>query len=157
MNPSLLILCTSRSKCRNPFVDENPPYGDIIKSLHERDWQKWNVLVISVIVMKQHQFIFSDERKYRIRRHVIFWLLWWLFMAWLYGYVPYLFRLHDINRFLVSFIDAFFFLAPHMFMAYALMYFVIPRYIVKGKYVQSALGVIVICWLTACISAFIAM
>jgi uncharacterized membrane-anchored protein YhcB (DUF1043 family) len=78
-------------------------------------------------------------------------------MAWLYGYVPLLVGLQDYQRFLISFIDAFFFLAPHMFMAYALMYFVIPMYIVKGKYVQSVLSVAVICFLTACISAFIAL
>jgi len=39
----------------------------------------------------------------------------------------------------ISSVDALVYTTSHMFMAYGLMYLVIPKYVVKGKYVQSIL------------------
>ncbi len=36
--------------------------------------------------MSWHEFIFSDKPVHRIRRHVIFWLLWWIYFAATYYY-----------------------------------------------------------------------
>jgi sensor histidine kinase YesM len=102
-------------------------------------------------MMEQYPFIFSNERKYRLRRHVAFWVTWWLFMAVIYsaGYgpvVPYsaaLFR---------SAIEALIFLPTHMFLSYSLIYFVIPKYIIKGRYVLAAVWVFVLFVLSALVS-----
>jgi sensor histidine kinase YesM len=107
--------------------------------------------------MKQYSFIFSDSRKYRVRRHLIFWSLWWVFQVVLYAYVPLLVGLDGYLRFFLSCIDSVFFLVPHMFMAYSLMYFVIPRYIITGKYVHSVISVTVICLVTALMSSAISL
>ena len=38
-------------------------------------------------IMQKYPFIFSDEKSYRIKRHISFWLLWWLFQGFLYSFV----------------------------------------------------------------------
>jgi sensor histidine kinase YesM len=88
--------------------------------------------------MEKYPFIFSDEKKYRIRRHLMFWTSWWLFTAVIYsfGYGPLSLTYgYGLMR---SVIEAFIFLPTHIFLAYSIMYFVIPRFLLKGKYVQTA-------------------
>ncbi len=105
--------------------------------------------------MERYPFIFSDAFKYRFARHFIFWFAWWLFQIFLYGFTPILAGILPEDRILNSAIESTFYLIPHMFMAYSLMYFVIPRFIVKGKYLYGAIGVATICLLTALISSTI--
>jgi sensor histidine kinase YesM len=63
------------------------------------------------------------------------------------------------DRIVISLVDATFYMVPHMFMAYSLMYFVIPRFIVPGKYFYAAISVVLICaiagFLSACIATYI--
>lgn len=105
--------------------------------------------------MEKHPFIFSDQWKYRIRRHLSFWISWCLFFAFLYSYTAKYSFLPDFRRLPVSLVDAFFFMIPHIFLSYILMYFVIPRFAIKAKYVAAALSVLVGFFITACISAVI--
>jgi sensor histidine kinase YesM len=105
--------------------------------------------------MKQNAFIFSEEKKYRLRRHLTFWVFWWLFFAVLYSYTPKISLLPNFQRLPIAIIDSFFFLIPHMFLAYSLMYYVIPKYIFSGKYVRAGMLVLCFFFLTACISALI--
>lgn len=106
--------------------------------------------------MHRYPFIFSNQFKYRFGRHFVLWFAWWLFQGMLYSFTPLLLRSQtEVKRFAISYIEAFFFLLPHMFMAYALMYFVIPRFIVKGKYITSAFCVAAVCIVTAFFSAAI--
>ena len=51
--------------------------------------------------------------------------------------------------------DSLFFMIPHMFLAYSLMYFVIPKFIIRGKYAGAGYIVLLFFFLTACISALI--
>ena len=36
--------------------------------------------------MSWHEFIFSTKAAHRIRRHLIFWVLWWIYFAATYYY-----------------------------------------------------------------------
>lgn len=106
--------------------------------------------------MHRYPFIFSNEFRYRFGRHFLLWFAWWLFQGMIYSFTPLLLRSQpQLKRFLISYTEAFFYLVPHMFMAYALMYFVIPRFIVKGKYLTSALCVAGVCIVAAFLSAAI--
>jgi sensor histidine kinase YesM len=107
--------------------------------------------------MQQYPFIFSDERKYRIRRHLYFWLFWWGFFSLLYAYTAGMNLLPDHRRIPVSAVNSIFFMIPHMFLSYSLMYFVIPAFILKGKYKSGAAIVLLLFFMTACLSAFVGM
>ena len=105
--------------------------------------------------MEQPPFIFSDERKYRFQRHLVFWIFWWLFLAILYSYTPKISLLPNFTRLPIAAIDSLFFLLPHMFLAYSLMYYVIPKFVFSGRYLRAAVIVLLLFFLTASISAVI--
>lgn len=99
--------------------------------------------------MEKYPFIFSDRRKFRVSRHVAFWLFWGLFQAFLYAFAPYPTILSYWDRFPVALLDSFMYLPAHMFLAYSLMYFVIPRYLIKEKYLAASGWVILLFIATA--------
>lgn len=107
--------------------------------------------------MEKYPFIFSDEWKYRWRRHAIFWACWWLFSGVLYAFNFGFIRNSFTGRLPVSLAEALVYLLPHAFLAYALMYYVIPHLLVKGKYVQTVATVMCLFVVTAAISALTSM
>lgn len=101
---------------------------------------------------EQYPFIFSDEPRYRIRRHLAFWVFWWLFQAVLYSVIGFSGKHSYLLQLLDSTVESLAYLTAHIFLAYTLMYFVIPRYLLKQKYGRTAIWV-AICFLgAACIS-----
>ncbi len=107
--------------------------------------------------MEQHPFIFSDQRKYRIYRHLAFWVSWWIFQGFLYSFVtldrPEIYW----DRLPNSFAEALAFMTLHIFLSYSLMYFVIPRYLLKQRYWLTAIWVIVLFLLTALMSSVLSV
>ena len=104
--------------------------------------------------MLKYPFIFSEEKKYRLQRHIIFWICWWLFQTFIYSFSPSVDLNDDYSRrLLLSSVDAFFYLFAHIFLAYSLMYYVLPRFILKEKYVRGTLVTILLLVVTAAISA----
>jgi sensor histidine kinase YesM len=102
--------------------------------------------------VQQYPFIFSDERKWRIRRHLAFWFFWWIFQGFLYSFIALRRTTGYFSELPVSLVESFFFMANHIFLSYGLMYFVIPRFVLKQKYLATALWTIVLFFLTACVS-----
>lgn len=111
--------------------------------------------------MNSHNFIFSNQARYRISRHVIFWLLWFLFML-LTVHIPG-------NRFAnwqIEFTQAqrefvekkggmfnFFLtmtwrqswvLLCHIAFTYALIYYILPRYYASKKKWISTTGILLL-------------
>jgi hypothetical protein len=110
-----------------------------------------------------YAFIFSKQLRYRIPRHVIFWVIWWVFFLSSYlipkNYFPdwnvsentpalqqlglfkyYLFILVNSSRGLLF----------QIIFTYVLIYILLPRYLIKEKYTSLAiagaisLGIIII-------------
>ena len=107
--------------------------------------------------MYRYPFIFSNELKYRLQRHILFWVSWWVFQGLLYSFSAFTMQVPYVQRLLVSLLEAFLYLAAHMFLAYSLIYFVVPRLLLKGRYLQTVLMVTLLCITTAAIAAFIGM
>jgi len=105
--------------------------------------------------MNQQQFIFSDEYKYRLRRHLLFWLCWWIFFGILYSYTAKVSLLPNFERLPFAMVDALVFLIPHMFLSYSLMYYVIPKFVFSGRYFKAGILVLFFFLVTASISALI--
>lgn len=103
--------------------------------------------------MASYPFIFS--RKYQLQRHFLFWFCWWLFQSVLYSFVVGLNSIANYKRLPISSVEALVYLVPHMFLAYTLMYFVVPKLLLKARYVLTAVAVLVMFVLTGAISAFI--
>jgi sensor histidine kinase YesM len=106
--------------------------------------------------MQKYPFIFSDEWKYRIRRHLAFWLFWGVFQGFLYSFIASGSIIGYVKRLPLSMLESFIFLTAHMFLAYSLMYFVIPRFLLKQKYWQTAVWTIICFLITALVSTLVA-
>jgi hypothetical protein len=104
-------------------------------------------------MIDRYPFIFSNEFKYRFQRHFAFWFSWWIFQAVLYSMVAVNSAYHFSLRIQSSTIESLIYLVPHMFMAYTLMYFVLPVYVLKQKYWMAATWVIILSLATAGLSA----
>lgn len=104
--------------------------------------------------MEKYPLLFSDQYKYT--RHLLWWLSWWIFSGVLYSFgcgpasVPYGQKLS------CAMAESLLFLPAHIFMAYTLMYFVVPKFILRGKYPMAAIMAIIIVVSTGIISALIA-
>ncbi|HET9430649.1 MAG TPA: histidine kinase [Chitinophagaceae bacterium] len=105
--------------------------------------------------MEQHPFIFSNKWKYRISRHLAFWLFWWVFQGFLYAFAQSPSAMGYFHRLPATLIDSLLYLPAHIFLAYTLMYFVIPAYIIKGKYFTASAWVIILFIATAFLSFLI--
>jgi sensor histidine kinase YesM len=109
------------------------------------------------IHMQQHPFIFSDERKYRIQRHLAFWIFWWLFQGVMYSTIAIRGAGEWTRYFPVSIAESLCFMPNHIFLGYTLMYFVIPRFLLKQKYWLTAAWTLIAFLVTASISSVIGM
>ena len=106
--------------------------------------------------MKQYPFIFSDGWRYRLARHGVFWFCWWVFCSFLYSFPPILSaQLSYTTRLLMSAAEAIIFIPIHFFVAYSLVYFVVPQLIIKGRYLYGSLAVICIFLITGVFNGFL--
>lgn len=106
--------------------------------------------------MDKHPFIFSNKNKYRLTRHIIFWLCWWFFCSVLYSYIPVPEVISFLTRFLISIVESFIFLPVHMFVAYCMVYLLVPRLLIKGYYSYSILALCSLFLLTGVLNALLA-
>ncbi len=107
------------------------------------------------VSMEQHPFIFSDEKKYRIRRHLAFWGFWWIFQGFLYSFVAAKGPGSWWPRLQLSMIESMVYLLAHIFLAYSLMYFVIPRFLLKQRYWLTAVWTTLLFIATAVLSVLL--
>ena len=111
--------------------------------------------------MSWHEFIFSNQPRHRRLRHGIFWLLWWwYFFASTYllrsPYNPSgLWKTSPWNWSSDGFIISLWMLSLHIAACYTVTGFLLPRWLVKGKYFKFLLGVILLGIVMAPVSHFI--
>jgi hypothetical protein len=96
--------------------------------------------------MSWHDFIFSDKPGIRIRRHAIFWILWWIYFAATYYYYVQvgLQKIDFGNLSGILFLKTFLLILVHVLSCYVFIYFLLPRYLVKGKYLSLAAGTVLL-------------
>ena len=107
--------------------------------------------------MQQLPFIFSNQKKYRLQRHISFWLFWWLFQGFLYSFLAVGQWDSYPKQLALSMVESFLFMINHLFLAYGLMYFVIPRYLLQQRYLLTACFTVLLFLATAVISSLIAI
>lgn len=90
--------------------------------------------------MSIKEFILSDKKEYRLWRHVFFWLLWggYFSLTRYLNPVAYM-ATGKFPDFFKSIAETFFFLLPQTFLVYPVLYFVLPYYVFKHKYIKGIL------------------
>jgi hypothetical protein len=96
-----------------------------------------------------NKLFFSDEKKYRIRRHLLFWAVWglWFFLPRVLNPAFFQKNGHFPNAIKIM-IEAFIFLLSQPILVYSLLYFILPRYVYTGKYIKASLCIIALLLLT---------
>jgi sensor histidine kinase YesM len=96
--------------------------------------------------MTLYDFILSDKKSIRVQRHLVFWLLWWLYFAVSYYHYQQtgLQKIEFENWNTAFFIKTLLLLSIHVFSCYCFIYFLIPRYLVKAKYAAFITGIFIL-------------
>lgn len=105
-----------------------------------------------------NKLIFSNEKRYRIGRHLLFWNCYWIY----YG------LLHAANSFgnpeIMYFrnlpytqTESLLMVIPQLFLAYPILYFILPRYFLKRKYLQAFFLTLVLWFFVGCLTLFFTM
>ena len=97
--------------------------------------------------MNWHNFIFSDKRSVRLRRHLVFWLLWWFYFIITYFYYLQigLQKIEFESWNVPFFIKSLLLLSIHILSCYCFIGFLLPRYLLKGKYLATIIGTVILC------------
>ena len=104
--------------------------------------------------MDQLPFVFSTKTSWVVARHGSFWAAWYLFQVYLYAFTPspLLPALGFGARLGLTALESLLFMLPNLFLAYTLLYGVIPRFILPAYYLR-ALGGVLLLLLTGGLSA----
>ena len=88
--------------------------------------------------MFSQDFIFSEKKSDRIKRHLVFWLFWWLWFTFIHALLPMTSPGNSYFKNIpYSLVESPLLLFPQIFLVYPLLYFVLPRYILTNKYVKA--------------------
>jgi LytS/YehU family sensor histidine kinase len=79
--------------------------------------------------------IFSKRKAGQISLHILFWVIIVTYFAWGFGF--------GVN-YKAAYFNAILYLPGFTFIVYTLIYFLIPRYLIKRKYVQFFIGLILV-------------
>lgn len=94
--------------------------------------------------------VLSNRLGYRLGRHFLFWTMCVFFFVVIYGsFWNYGYQIKN------TYTEAILFLPAHMFLSYSIIYFLIPRYLFTGKYLQLVFGIFIFILLTALFSFLI--
>src|ERR1700712_1465009 len=91
--------------------------------------------------MTTKQFIFTEKAPQRFYRHVVFWLLYYLFSLLTYFH-PFLEKTSFSKWVLVESVEVFSHVLTQMIFCYVLLYVLLPRFFYRKKYVQFVLGLL---------------
>lgn len=94
--------------------------------------------------MSVREFILSDKNGYRLGRHLFFWLFWGGYFTLTRILNPVVFmNTGKFPEFFKSLAETFFFLLPQTFLVYPVLYFVLPFYVFRQKYIAAVLWFVI--------------
>lgn len=109
--------------------------------------------------MQSRPFIYSDTTGWKLARHLSFWILWFAFQLFLYSFSPsaVLQQQPFWHRLMLTFPETLLYLLPSIFLAYTLMYIVIPKMVLPGRYLSATIVSVLLVILTAAFSALLSL
>jgi len=126
-------------------------------TIRQRDFSAINMNGNLGMRMQQYPFIFSNERSWRLKRHLTFWIFWWLFMSVLYASISLIAGMTYLQRLPLSMVESALYLGSHIFLSYSLIYWAIPKLLLQGKYVQMFSATVLLVLAAAFIAAITGM
>lgn len=88
--------------------------------------------------MTVYPLIFSNNPRYRIARHSLFWLLWILYYS-AFNFVSWTGKYSFSKRVFSSLAEVILSTPMDMIFCYSIIYFLLPRFLFRGRYIQMVL------------------
>lgn len=96
--------------------------------------------------MKIQELIFSDKRNDRIKQHLLFWGIWYPYMTLTHAASPFGYpEMAYFRNPVYTFTESFIVILAQVPLTYGVLYFVLPKFILKKKYLLG-LFVIIAFW-----------
>lgn len=93
-------------------------------------------------------FVFSEKKSLKLLRHSTFWLTALFFQGVIYST-----KFENIlEGFFISFVEAVFYLPCHLFLTYSIIYYLIPKFLLREKYAWMTIGLLICIFITAIIT-----
>jgi sensor histidine kinase YesM len=110
-------------------------------------------------MQQQLPFLYSNHPRWRVLRHLSFWFIWFIFQLFLYSFSPSpALRDHTfLHRVMITLPETSIFMIPSLFLAYVLMYLVIPKLVLPGRYLLATVVSVAVIVITAGLSAVLSI
>jgi sensor histidine kinase YesM len=108
--------------------------------------------------MTFNALIFSEKRSDRIKRHLLFWGFWYVYISITHAANPG--GSPDISYFrnpLYTFTEAFFIVLAQVPVTYAMLYIVLPKFILGKKYILAVLSILIVWFLAGVLNLYVLM
>jgi hypothetical protein len=88
--------------------------------------------------MTFQEFFFSEKSSDRIKQHLLFWGIWYPYMTLTHAAFPFGYpEMAYFRNPVYTFSESFFVILAQVPLMYSMLYFVLPRFILKKKYIQA--------------------
>ncbi|HJS56144.1 MAG TPA: histidine kinase [Chitinophagaceae bacterium] len=108
--------------------------------------------------MTFNALIFSEQRSDRIKRHLLFWGFWYVYISITHAANPG--GSPDISYFrnpVFTFTEAFFIVLAQVPVTYAMLYIVLPKFILRKKYILASFAILIIWFFAGILNLFVLM
>ena len=101
-----------------------------------------------------YSFVFSNNIKFRLLRHVAFWLSWFTYFITIYSLRPGS-SIIGFGSFLqYTIAEMFILMSVDIVFCYAVIYLLVPRYLIKGRYILFLVLLVIFMMLDISVSEF---
>jgi sensor histidine kinase YesM len=104
--------------------------------------------------MINRNFIFSEKKSDRIKRHLLFWFCYWLYFTFLHVTQSGRPDLNNFRNIPFTTWEAFHLIVPQIVFTYVLIDFILPGFILKNRYILSFFWIIFL-WCATGVLSFI--
>lgn len=101
-----------------------------------------------------YSFVFSNNIKYRLLRHVSFWLSWFIYFITIYSLRPGSSFIGYGSFLQYTIIEMLILMSADILFCYAVVYLLVPRYLLKGRYILFIVLVAIFMLLDISLSEF---
>jgi len=99
-----------------------------------------------------YSFVYSNNSKYRLSRHIVFWLAWISYFITIYVLRPGAYSIGFSSFLAYTILETFVVMSIDIIFCYTVMYFLVPKYLIKGKYLLFVLLLVIFILLDASVS-----
>ncbi|HUC79335.1 MAG TPA: hypothetical protein VMR70_00410, partial [Flavisolibacter sp.] len=105
--------------------------------------------------MSFQSFLFSEKKNDRIKQHLVFWGIWYPYLTLTHAAFPFGYpEMAYFRNPAYTFTESFFVVLAQVPLTYGVLYFVLPRFILKKKYLLGLFWIVLFWFVGGIINLF---